>query len=148
MDEVSTRLILENVPNQQRANELMEKLFTITRPSAVYSEPVTAGDYTVITASELTAGIGFGYGGGAGEGTSPAENQAQAGGGTGFGGGGGGGGGTAARPVAAIIIGPDGVRVEPIVDPTKMALAFFTMIGAIMMTARNMRQLKRTKKLT
>jgi uncharacterized spore protein YtfJ len=148
MNEESTRLILEGVPNQQRANELMEKLFTLTRPSAVYSEPVSSGEYTVITACEVTAGIGFGYGGGGGEGPTPAENEAQVGGGTGFGGGGGGGGGTAARPVAAVIIGPDGVRVEPIVDPTKIALAFFTMLGSIFLTARKMRRFKRTKELT
>ena len=58
----------------------------------------------------------------------------------GFGRGGGGGGGTTARPVAAIIMGPDGVRVEPIVDPTKIAIAFFTAFGAMMIALRKMRQ--------
>jgi uncharacterized spore protein YtfJ len=45
---------------------------------------------------------------------------------------GGGGGGTAlARPVAAVIITPQGIRVEPIVDVTKISIAFFTAFGAI-----------------
>jgi hypothetical protein len=35
------------------------------------------------------------------------------------------------RPVAAIIISPGGVRVEPIVDVTKIVLAVFTTLGFI-----------------
>jgi uncharacterized spore protein YtfJ len=45
--------------------------------------------------------------------------------------GGGGGGRSFARPVAVIIASPDGVRVEPVVDVTKIALAAFT-AGAFM----------------
>ena len=36
-----------------------------------------------------------------------------------------------ARPVAVISIGPDGVHVEPVVDVTKIGLAFFTTLGAM-----------------
>jgi len=32
-----------------------------------------------------------------------------------------------------IEIGPRGVRVEPVIDPTKIALAFFTTLGAMAM---------------
>ncbi len=142
MSESRTKLAIETVPNQERANELMSKLFDITKPEAIYSQPLTKGDYTVITASELTAGIGFGYGGGSGS-VSP-EGQEP---GTGFGGGGGGGGGTLGRPVAAIIIGPDGVQVEPIVDATKIAIAFFTALGAMWMALSRMRQAARSGKL-
>ena len=120
----------------------MERLFSITRPKAVFSKPVTQGEYTVITASELTAGLGYGYGGGGGgspqSGNSGGSQSIMSEGG--FGRGGGGGGGTTARPVAAIIMGPDGVRVEPIVDPTKIAIAFFTAFGAMMIALRKMRQ--------
>jgi uncharacterized spore protein YtfJ len=106
----------------------------------VFSQPVTQGQYTVITASELTAGIGVGYGGGGGSGEMTPEGQQS---GVGFGGGGGGGGGTLARPVAAIIIGPEGVRVDPIVDATKIAIAFFTAFGAMWMALSKMRRAAR-----
>jgi len=45
--------------------------------------------------------------------------------------------------VAAILIGPDGVRVEPIVDPTKIAIAFFTTIGAMFVSWRAIRKAAR-----
>ena len=48
---------------------------------------------------------------------------------TGTGVGGGGGGRTLARPVAIIIMDAEGVRVEPVVDPTKIALAALTTAG-------------------
>ena len=45
-----------------------------------------------------------------------------------------------ARPVAAIIIEPDGVRVEPIMDPTKIAVAFFTTLLSIIMALSKARK--------
>lgn len=143
MSENLTKIAIESVPNQKAANELMVRLFDITKPEVVFSQPVTQGEYTVITASELTAGMGVGYGGGGGSGDATPEGQP---GGVGFGGGGGGGGGTLARPVAAIIIGPDGVRVEPIVDATKIAIAFFTAFGAMWMALSKMRRVVNTGK--
>ena len=86
--------------------------------------------------------MGAGYGGGGGVGgdgghngdggprLDDEQNEAT---GSGFGGGGGGGGTAMARPVAAIIIEPNGVRVEPIIDPTKIAIAFFTTLLSIFM---------------
>ena len=136
MSEEFNKLVIESVPNQEKANELIGRLFDVTQPSAVFSEPVTNGPYTVITASEVTAGIGAGYGGGGGVGgdgdhrLDDEQNEAT---GSGFGGGGGGGGTAMARPVAAIIIEPNGVRVEPIMDPTKIAIAFFTTLLSIFM---------------
>ena len=97
-----------------------EKIFSASQPGAVYSAPVTSGEHTVITASEVMAGGGYGYG----SGSSPEDNAS--------GGGGGGGGFSNGRPVAAIVIGPDGVRVEPIVDVTKLAIAGVTVWGAMM----------------
>lgn len=136
-EENLTKIAIESVPNQKAANELMVRLFDITKPEAVFSQPVMQGGYTVITASELTAGMGVGYGGGGGGGDATPEDQPGS---VGFGGGGGGGGGTLARPVAAIIIGPEGVRVEPIVDATKIAIAFFTAFGAMWMALSRMRR--------
>ena len=143
MSEETNKLILESVPSQKRANELMEKLFEITQPTAVYSQPVTQDNYTVITATELQASIGFGYGGGGGFGNVNSEENQDGG----FGGGGGGGGTTTARPVAAVIIGPNGVRVEPIVDPTKIVLALFTVIGSIFITMARVRKFMKEGKL-
>ncbi|MFN8597716.1 MAG: hypothetical protein U0559_16225 [Anaerolineae bacterium] len=120
--------------------DLLDKLVATARPNAVFSHPVTTGDYTVITASEVSCGMGTGFGSGGGgapasvvstegEVAPPAQSASMPP--AGFGSGGGGGGFSTARPVAAISIGPDGVHVEPIVDVTKIGLAFFTTLGAM-----------------
>jgi uncharacterized spore protein YtfJ len=111
---------------------MFERLFVAARSEAVYSQPVTSGNYTVITASEVTAGGGFGSGAGFGPATSPSrkeqpgEEGSQAEPANSGGGGIGGGGGSAGRPVAVIIIGPEGVTVKPVFDFTKIALAGIT----------------------
>lgn len=130
--------------------DLMKRLIAVAQPASIFAEPVSSGDHTVITASEFTMGMGFGtgIGGGSAPATGPEEaaeeteqekpqEKREA---SGMGGGGGGGGGAMGRPVAAIIIGPQGVRVEPIVDPTKIALAFFTMLGSMFMMLKKMRR--------
>src|SRR5262245_35888824 len=120
------------------AQQYVEKIFSAARPGAVFGEPVRAGDHTVITASEITAGGGFGFGGGAGSGPNEADETSavaagpgQPGGGSGSGAGGGGGGFSMSRPVATIVVGPEGVTVRPIVDVTKLAIAFATAWGAV-----------------
>ena len=137
-------IITESVPSQDKANELLEKLAGAADSKAVFSEPVESGDYKVITAAEVTVGLGFGYGGGGAVGNvmgvegedTPTDN-------VGIGGGGGGGGMTMSRPVAAIEIGPHGVRIEPIVDPTKIALAFFTTLVSMFALMGKMRRARR-----
>ncbi len=139
----------------EQSMNLLDKLIATARPDAVFGPPVTSGDYAVITASEVSCGMGIGFGGGGGEGgdldtrhestlpeTDPDSGQEsrhdvapQ-----GVGVGGGGGGFSTARPVAAISVGPDGVHVEPIVDATKVALAFFTTFGAMAMMWSNMQR--------
>ncbi|MCZ7567356.1 MAG: hypothetical protein M5U01_01995 [Ardenticatenaceae bacterium] len=130
---------------------IMEKILSASRPGAVYSEPVTAGDYTVITASEVTAAGGFGSGAGFGQAPAPAARQQRGeeipasreepGGG---GGGGMGGGGTSlGRPVAVITIGPHGVAIKPVVDVTKIVIAFVTAWGAMALTLARMRRARR-----
>lgn len=138
MSEELNKLIIESTPNQESVNELLGKLFDVTKPGVVFSEPVTAGEYTVITASEVTAGFGAGYGGGGGFGPEDDEDGQSGG----VGGGGGGGGSTTARPVAAISIGPDGVSVQPIVDPTKFGIAIATAVGAMFMALGRMRRFR------
>jgi uncharacterized spore protein YtfJ len=106
--------VLEDLRTQNERH--IDKLYAATQPGAVFSPPVVAGDHTVITASEVVAAGGFGFGQ-----TTTGEGGA----------GGGGGGGSTARPVAAISIGPDGVKVQPIVDATKIALAGITAWASI-----------------
>lgn len=139
---MSDKFILESFPTQQDANELMDKMFEAAKPSSIFSEPVVHGEYAVITASETIGGLGYGYGGGGGvDGSESEDGDAESG--TvsyGSGGGGGGGGSILARPVAVISIGPNGVRVEPIMDPTKIAIAFLTTMAAIFMSMRQIRK--------
>lgn len=141
---------LSIIKTQEQGLDLLEKLIATARPNAVFGHPVTGGDYTVINAAEVSCGMGVGFGGGVdsdptkpavgettieGEAkaeTAPAINDYNVG--------GGGGGFSTARPVAAISIGPDGVHVEPVVDVTKIGLAFFTTLGAMAMLWSKMQQ--------
>jgi uncharacterized spore protein YtfJ len=130
-------IVASAVKGQEDAMALMEKLFDAARPSAVYGEPVTVGDHTVITASEVKVGMGFGFGAGGARGAEGAAGEPATEGvetGAGFGGGGSGGG---------ISIGPSGLRVDPIVDVTKIALASFTTLGAMLMMFSRMRAASR-----
>jgi uncharacterized spore protein YtfJ len=139
---------LENLHgrNQEEASELIGRLFEVAKPGVVFSEPVTAEGRTVITASEISIGmgVGFGIGGGTGS-TEHAEEEEEAPGpgqieGVGIGGGGGGAGGSSGRPVAVVVIEPGGVRVEPVVDVTKLGLAALTALGGIFAMAARMRR--------
>jgi uncharacterized spore protein YtfJ len=125
---------------QEKITATLGRLFDVARAGSVFSEPLTVGDRVVINAAEITAGVGMGLGAGMGsdEGEEKAEKvEGQTSGG---GGGGGGGGGSMARPVATITIGPNGVQVEPIVDVTKLGIAFFTALGAIFVARRAMQK--------
>jgi uncharacterized spore protein YtfJ len=126
--------------NWEKSMGVLQRLFDVANVSAVYSEPVQNGEYTIITAAEVSIGMGIGQGVGSGteeEVTAAGESHTVSG---GSGGGGGGGGGGWSRPVAVISVGPGGVRVEPIVDVTKLGLAFFTMIGSAIFMMRKMRK--------
>ena len=120
--------------------ELMERLVSVAEPSAVFAEPIQAGERTIITASEASIGLGFGYGFGGGSAPELDVEGAEQPEGSGYGGGGGGGGGGSARPVAAIIVEPQGVRIEPIVDVTKLGLAFFTTLASMFVMAGKIRK--------
>ena len=117
--------------NSEQLRTVLERIFAAAQPGAVYSEPVVSGNYTIITASEVTSGGGFGSGVGFGPGTpsakqQPGEEVSQSEQANSGGGGIGAGGGSAGRPVAIIIIGPDGVTIKPVFDLTKIALAGIT----------------------
>jgi uncharacterized spore protein YtfJ len=115
-----------------QADKFFDKVLAAAQPSAVFSAPVVSGAYTVITASEVFAGGGFGFAGGA----APAEHSGQprssvTAPGMATGNGGGGGGGSHSRPVAAVVIGPKGVKIRPIVDATRIALAVMAAWGGV-----------------
>lgn len=146
MDETKT---LTQTPSETesggRALDLIDSTFerflAAASVDAVYGKPVKQGDYVIIPAAEVLSGVGFGAGYGSGSGGSAADSaESQTAGGSGSGGGGGGGGRVLSRPVAVIIASPDGVRVEPVVDATKIALAALTAGGFMLgMLAKMMR---------
>ncbi len=113
---------------------------------AVYGTPIQDGDTLIIPAAEVLTVMGFGVGSGRGTGyskeTDSEEEQSDEV-SEGSGSGGGGGGRVLARPAAVIISTPEGVRVEPVVDVTKLGLAALTaagfMVGMLlrMMNPRN-----------
>ena len=123
--------------------DLIGRLFRVAEPGAVYSEPIISGERTVIITSELSMSIGAGGGFGASsepvtetgaDAASVPPHKEDSG------GGGGGGGFSFGRPVAAVIIEPSGVRVEPIVDPTKLGIALFTTLGAMFFAWTSLRR--------
>jgi uncharacterized spore protein YtfJ len=146
IDTRNNLLILTEKREEQIAS-VLEKIYSAARPGAVYSEPMTIGHCTVIMASEIAVGGGIGSGSGFKSPTPPlkeqgeaAQPQAQP---RNYAGGIGGGGGSSGRPVAIIIIGPDGVTIKPIVDITKMVLALVTVLGAVVMLLRAMQKVNK-----
>lgn len=100
----------------------LERFLDTADVKHVYGEPIQHGDTVVIPTAEVLTGLGFGAGYGTGVGEA----------GEGGGGGGGGGGRTLSRPVAVIVVTPESVRVQEVVDPTKIALAALTAAGFMM----------------
>jgi uncharacterized spore protein YtfJ len=111
--------------------ETLETFLDTANVNKVYAEAVEHEGTLIIPAAEVVSGMGFGAGYGAGG--SREED-------TGGGGGGGGGGKSFARPVAVIIADKNGVRVEPVIDPTKIALTALTAFGFIFGTIAKMRR--------
>ncbi len=123
-----------NDPGQaiDMVQETLETLLETADVNKVYAQPIQHGDTIIIPAAEVVAGMGFGAGYGTG---GPLDED-----GGGSGGGGGGGGKTFARPVAVIIADKNGVRVEPVMDPTKIALTALTAFGFIFGTIAKLRK--------
>jgi len=120
----------------------LDKFLSAANVEAVYGPSISQGEHVVIPAAEVLSMVGFGLGSGGGS-QSASESSPNA---IGSGGGGGGGGRVLSRPVAAIIMSPDGVRVEPIVDVTKIALAVFTTLGFMATVLTRMNNPKRRPK--
>ncbi|GAB4578249.1 MAG: hypothetical protein Fur0022_09830 [Anaerolineales bacterium] len=101
----------------------VDKFIEAAGVDKVYGNAVEKDKTVVIPAAEVITSMGFGMGGSAkGEG------------------GGGGGGFSTSRPVAVVIVTEQGVRVEPIVDVTKVALAMFTAVGFMLSTLAKMKK--------
>ena len=107
-----------------------DRLFDTVRPEAVFAEPVTVDGRTVIAAAEVLIATGFGGGGGSGSTPSAAGETEAASNSEGMGAGMGG--FAQSRPVAVVIIDRDGVRVEPVVDATKLGIAALTVLGSML----------------
>ncbi len=106
-----------------RIGENLERLFGKVTASDVFRTLETSEDRVVIGASAVERAGGFGFG--AGEGVDPDADEVVGG------GGGGGGGAGQARPVAVIEITPDGVKVWPVIDYTKLGLVAIGVLAAI-----------------
>lgn len=98
--------------------EVMNKMASIASVDAVFGQPVQREDVVIIPCAEVSMGGGMGMGGG------PSGNAEQ--GKLTVGMGGGAGGGATGRPIAIIVMSPEGVRVQPVMDMTKVTLALFT----------------------
>ena len=104
--------------------DTMEEFLAAADVRVVYGEPIQHDDTMIIPTAEVLCGLGFGVGSGSGTSTDSSDKPAQ-----GSGSGGGGGGRILSRPVAVVVASPEGVRVEPVVDITKIALAGLTALG-------------------
>ena len=108
-------------------NKTIEALIETANVDRVYGDPIEVGDTKIIPTSENLTFMGFGFGSGYGQGMNEeVEEETPM---VGAGGGGGGGGRTFSRPVAVVIASPEGVRVEPIADRTKVIMAAITAAG-------------------
>lgn len=133
MNEKPEGMFFRELGSTDEAIDLVGRLFEVAGPETVFSDPVEAGDFILITASEAMVSLGAGYGGGGGY--DPGTGAEDAGQATyGSGGGGGGGGLAMSRPVAAITVGPGGATVEPIIDQTKLGIAFLTTFAAMVIS--------------
>jgi uncharacterized spore protein YtfJ len=101
--------------------QVISQLVSNATVDTVFGRPIERDGATIIPCSEIMVGFGMGTG------TGPIDERGNP-----MGGGGGGGGGSQGRPVAVIVMTKDGVRIEPVLDLTKVALASFT-TGAFML---------------
>jgi uncharacterized spore protein YtfJ len=107
----------------ENVNRILDSFHETADVERVFGKPIKVGDSLIIPAAEVVVGMGFGLGAGYGQ-PDEEEPELRLG-----GGGGGAGGSTHSRPVAVIIASPEGVRVEPVFDLTKIALAGITAAG-------------------
>lgn len=149
-EEISNEMKKEMVIDDRALDVIQETLGEFLQAGsvdAVYGDPIKEGDTLIIPSAEVLAVMGFGVGSGYGKGRpdrippkmdeqgeieeEEAETEEEFT-GEGAGGGGGGGGRILSRPAAVVIVTPESVRVEPVIDLTKIALAALTASGFIL----------------
>lgn len=148
MTEENSPVFTTSIKNHEESIRLTERLYEVVDPDTVFSKPKKAGEYTLITASEIMVGLGSGYGYGSGSFAPPADEMPVEGGdveiemqaGSGSGGGGGGGGMASGRPVAVVSVGPDGVAVHPVIDRTKLGIALLSAVGSMFLAISRFRK--------
>ena len=86
---------------EQLVAAAMERIETVLDSKSVVGEPIKVGEYTIIP----LVSMGFGFGSGTGTGKSEEIIKGE-GAGAGLAGGGG------IKPVAVVVIGPEGIKVE------------------------------------
>ena len=91
--------------------EPIEKMVDALGVGAVFGEPIREGGVTVVPVAEVRYAFGYGYGSGRDRG----EEAEGSGGGSGAGG--------RASAKGYVRISADGVRFEPVLDVTRLALA-------------------------
>jgi len=101
--------------------QVLGQLANSARVDAVFGQPIERDGTIIVPCAEIAVGLGMGTGSG------PMDEHGRA-----TGSGGGGGGGSRGRPIAVIIVSREGVRVEPVLDLTRIILATFT-TGAFML---------------
>ncbi len=89
----------------------LRQIETTLDTKRVVGEPVTVGEYTIIP----LISIGFGFGVGTGTGKSEEFIKGEGSGGASAGGGG-------LKPIAVVIIGPEGAKIEPLKGATTSLL--------------------------
>jgi uncharacterized spore protein YtfJ len=105
-------------------DKVMATIAGIANVEAAFGPSRVVGDHTIIPVAEVVGGLGSGMGGG--------RDQTGA-----SGGGAGSGGGVTVRPIATVVVGPEGVTVKPVYDLTKIWLAALTTAAfALLWTAR------------
>ena len=117
-------MIDEKIPQTPATNsveQVLGQLANSARVDAVFGQPVERAGTIIIPCAEIAVGLGMGTGSG------PMDEHGRP-----TGSGGGGGGGSRGRPIAVIVMSNDGVRVEPVLDLTRIVLATFT-TGAFML---------------
>ena len=99
--------------------EPIEKMVDELGVDIVFGEPIREGDVTVVPVAEVRFTFGYGYGSGRGRGEetegTPSTGEEGSGGGSGAGG--------RASAKGYVRISADGVRFEPVLDVTRLALA-------------------------
>jgi uncharacterized spore protein YtfJ len=88
--------------------------------NAVFGQPETVGERTIIPIAQISYGFGLGFG----EGISPGEEGEED-----TGTGAGGGGGVMARPIGVLVVTADETRVESVVDEGRIAIAGMALIA-------------------